>query len=123
VGRKHFNTSGNFNTSGEGKRSETEGHTRRESALRAGKPVTPDSEAQAQRHSGGIPGSHPVILDFEVVSWEWILNLNATRTGMWQHRSWSWNEVHYAEELDKKKAWVNEPSREQLAADFPQRST
>jgi hypothetical protein len=89
VGRKYFKTSG------EGKRSETEGHTRRESALRAGKTVTPDSEVQAQLHSGGIPGLHPVILDFKVVSWEWILNLNGTRTGMWQHRSWSLNEVHY----------------------------
>jgi hypothetical protein len=79
-----------FNASGEGKRSETDGHNtdikaRRESAMRAGEPaacVTPDAEAQAQLHSGGIPGSYPVVLDFEyhnqvkVGSWEGILSFH-----------------------------------------------
>jgi hypothetical protein len=27
--------------------------------------VTPDFEAQAQLHSGGIPGSYPVVFDFD----------------------------------------------------------
>jgi hypothetical protein len=62
-----------FNASWEGKRCETDGHntdikSRRESAMRAGEPsacITPDSEAQAQLHSGGIPGSYPVVLTLD----------------------------------------------------------
>jgi hypothetical protein len=78
-----------FNASGEGKRCETDGHntdikSRRESAMRAGEPTacTPDSEAQAQLHGGGIPGSYPVVLDFnhnsevKVGSWEGILSFH-----------------------------------------------
>jgi hypothetical protein len=79
-----------FNASGEGKCCETDGHntdikSRRESAMRASEPtacVTPDSEAQAQLHSGGIPGSYPVVIDFnhtsevKVGSWEGILSFH-----------------------------------------------
>jgi hypothetical protein len=73
-----------FNVPGEGKRSEKDGHntdirSRRESAVRVGEPaacVTPGSEARAQLHSGGIPGSCRALLDFDyeneakVGSWE-----------------------------------------------------
>jgi hypothetical protein len=65
--------------------------------------MTPESEAPAQLPSSGIPGSYPVVLDFEVGSGEWILTLNGTRVRMWQQRSRSRNE-------NKKKAWINETS-------------
>ena len=53
--------------------------------MRAGEPpscVTPDVEAQAQLHGGVIPGSYPVVLDFDhksevkVGSWEGILSFH-----------------------------------------------
>jgi hypothetical protein len=71
--------------------------------------MSPDSEAPAQLPSSGIPGSYPVVLDFAVGSWEWILTSNGTKVRMWQQRSRSRND-------DKKKAWINEASREQQEA-------
>jgi hypothetical protein len=75
-----------FRASGEGRRSEIDGHntntkSRRESAMRASEPavcVTPDAEAHSQLHSVGIAGSYPIVLDFdydnevEIGSWEGI---------------------------------------------------
>jgi hypothetical protein len=56
--------------------------------MRAGEPDTciiPDSAAQAQLHSDGIPGSYPIVLDFDyenqlkVGSWEGIISFHDFR--------------------------------------------
>jgi hypothetical protein len=65
-----------FNASGEGKRSETDGHNtdikaRRKEAMKAGKPqgcTTPAKEVEAQKFSGGCPGAYPVLLEFDYES-------------------------------------------------------
>jgi hypothetical protein len=62
-----------FNASGEGKRWETDGHNtdikvRREQAMRAGDPsrcATPATEVKAQKFSGGITGSFPVLFEVD----------------------------------------------------------
>ena len=63
-----------FNASGEGKRSETDGHgtaikTRREVAMRAGIPkegcVTAGKEVEAQCFITDLKGSHPCLLEFD----------------------------------------------------------
>jgi hypothetical protein len=129
-----------FNASGEGKGSEIDGHntdikSRRESTMRAGGPpwcVTPETEAQAQLHSDGIPGSYPVVLDFDyenqVESRALGRNSVVSRLSSTRERGRDSTEIignrsskrFTKEELDKKYCRVNEESRELQGANFPQ---
>jgi hypothetical protein len=62
-----------FNASGEGKRSETDGHNtdieagQKQATLKAGNPpgyTMPAKEVEAQKYSGGCPGAYQALLEF-----------------------------------------------------------
>jgi hypothetical protein len=106
--------------------------------MRAGEPaacVTPDSETHAQLHSGGVPGSYPVVLKFNyenemrVGAWEGILSFhdfylheNGDVTA-WKSSRIGPGKRFTKEFLDKKYAKRNEQSPELQVPAFPQGST
>jgi hypothetical protein len=77
-----------------------------------------DSEAQAQLHSGGIPGSYPVVLDFDhnsevkVGSWEAILSFHDFKLHTWKSTGIGPGKRFTKAELDKKYVQKDEQSRE-----------
>jgi hypothetical protein len=110
--------------------------SRRESTMRAGERraacVTPDSEAQAQLHLGGVPGSYPVVLNFnydneaKVGAWDEILSCHEFElhengdVTVWKLSRVGPGKRFLKEFLDKKNFKRNEQSPELLVTDFPQ---